>query len=213
MDDKKRDFDKEAAQWDDNPLRVKLADDVFAAIQRQVALDSSMRIMDFGCGTGLLTLRIAPFVGSIAGVDSSQGMLDVLRNKIAKQDIRNVTTSFIDLDKGGMLIDCYDLIVSAMTLHHVQKIAPLLKQFCDCLVPGGLISIADLDSDEGTFHDDNRGVFHYGFQRSLIRGALFEAGFIDLHDATASEVKKPVQSGEMRKFTVFLMTGKKPATT
>jgi 2-polyprenyl-3-methyl-5-hydroxy-6-metoxy-1,4-benzoquinol methylase len=209
MEDKKRDFDKEAAQWDENPSRVKLASDVFASMQRQVDLSSSMRVMDFGCGTGLLTLQLAPLAGSVTGVDSSQGMLDILKAKVIKNGLNNVTTSFIDLDRGDMLTGDYDLIVSTMTLHHIKTIGPLLKQFNDCLVPGGNVCIADLDSDEGMFHGDNQGVFHYGFERPLIREALIEAGFGNIHDSTAAEVEKPVLNGDMRRFTVFLITGQK----
>jgi tRNA (cmo5U34)-methyltransferase len=97
-----------------------------------------------------------------------------------------------------------------MTLHHVETVKPLLKQFHECLSPGGNVCIADLDSDEGMFHGDNQGVFHYGFERGLMRGALIEAGFGDIHDATAAEVEKSVLGGDIRRFTVFLLTGQKP---
>jgi ubiquinone/menaquinone biosynthesis C-methylase UbiE len=208
-DNTKRDFDTEAAQWDENPSRVKLAKDIFTAMHERTPLSASMRIMDFGCGTGLLTIQVAPLVGAVTGVDSSPGMLDILRAKIAKQNINNITASLVDLDKGDMLTGDYDLIVSTMTLHHVRAISPLLKQFYNCLVPGGYICIADLDSDEGMFHGDNQGVFHYGFERPQIREALIESGFGNIHDSTAAEVEKPVLNGGMRRFTVFLITGQK----
>jgi 2-polyprenyl-3-methyl-5-hydroxy-6-metoxy-1,4-benzoquinol methylase len=209
MSDNKRDFDKEAAQWDENPVRVKVANDVADAITLHVPLNTSMRAMDFGCGTGLLALRIAPLVRSVTGVDSSQGMLDVLGGKISKQKIKNVTTSLVDLDKGGVLTGSYDLIVSSMTLHHIEKIAPLLKQFHECLAPDGYIAIADLDPDDGLFHSDNKGVIHFGFERTAISQAFVEAGFNRIQNFTAAEIEKPTLSGDMRRFTVFLMTGKK----
>jgi 2-polyprenyl-3-methyl-5-hydroxy-6-metoxy-1,4-benzoquinol methylase len=210
MSDNKRDFDKEAAQWDENPGRIKLASDVSDAIILNVPLNSSMRAMDFGCGTGLLTLRIAPLLASVTGVDSSHGMLDVLRTKISKQKIKNVTESLVDLDNGGVLTGNYDLIVSSMTFHHIEKLAPLLKQFHECLVPEGYIAIADLDPDDGLFHGDNKGVMHFGFERTAISQAFVEAGFDRIQDFTAAEMEKPTLSGDMRQFTVFLMTGQKP---
>jgi len=209
MSDNKRDFDKEADQWDDNPGRVKMASDVSDAIILHIPLNTSMRAMDFGCGTGLLTLRIAPLVGSIAGVDSSQGMLDVLRRKILKQKINNVTTSLIDLDKGDAPAGNYDLIVSSMTFHHLEKIVPLLKLFHECLSPGGYISVADLDPDDGLFHNDNKGVIHFGFERTEMHQAFTEAGFDRIHDVTAAEVEKPTIKNGIRRFTVFLMIGQK----
>lgn len=106
MSREKRDFDKEAAAWDENPARVKLADDVLAAMVRQVSPDAGMAAVDFGCGTGLLTLRLASSVRSIIGVDSSEGMLDVLAAKVAKGNVTNIKTLCLDLDRGDTLPGC-----------------------------------------------------------------------------------------------------------
>ena len=54
MKNQPRDFDKQAATWDENPGRVKLAEDVAGAVAQQVALLPDMDGLDFGCGTGLL---------------------------------------------------------------------------------------------------------------------------------------------------------------
>ena len=96
-----------------------------------------------------------------------------------------------------------------MTLHHVMEIEPLLSRLFGLTAASGHISIADLDPDNGQFHDDNKGIFHFGFEREKLRRALTEAGFVDIRDRTASEVLKPAPGGEMRKFTIFLMTGRK----
>ncbi|MEN6576116.1 MAG: class I SAM-dependent methyltransferase [Phycisphaerales bacterium] len=209
MGTEKRNFDKEAAAWDENPARVRLANNVADAISRHMALSADMEVLDFGCGTGLLTLRLAPLVRSITGVDSSQGMLDVLAAKVARQNLSNVKTLHLDLDRGDALPGSYDLIVSSMTLHHIQKVDSLLDQFYRALSSSGCLCIADLDSDDGQFHSDNQGVFHFGFDRPTLRHAFTEAGFHDVHDATAAEVTKPARDGELRRFTVFLMTGDK----
>jgi 2-polyprenyl-3-methyl-5-hydroxy-6-metoxy-1,4-benzoquinol methylase len=205
----KRDFDKEAAAWDENPARVKLADDVAAAMTRQVPLNGAMEVVDFGCGTGLLTLRLAPRVRSITGVDSSQGMLDVLAAKVAREKLANVRTLRLDLDRGDTLRGSCDLIVSNMTLHHIQKVDSLLRQFYEALSPSGRLCIADLDSEGGEFHSDNQGVFHFGFDRTSLRQVFLDAGFENVQDATAAEVTKPGRNGKLRSFSIFLMTGVK----
>jgi 2-polyprenyl-3-methyl-5-hydroxy-6-metoxy-1,4-benzoquinol methylase len=209
MNTEKRDFDTAAASWDENPTRVKLAQDVAEAIKQQIAITAETKAMDFGCGTGLLSLQLQPQVGSLTGIDSSQGMLDVFTAKIARLQLANVGTRCVDLDQGGILTGIYDIIVSNMTMHHVKDVPPLLKKFHAVMAPGGWLGIADLDLDDGQFHGDNTGVFHFGFDREVLRRQFIEAGFGDVRDLTASEVVKPAANGEKRKFTVFLMTGRK----
>ncbi|MBN1907111.1 MAG: class I SAM-dependent methyltransferase [Deltaproteobacteria bacterium] len=209
MDYEKRNFDKEAATWDENPVRVKLVKNVASAISKQVILKNTMDVMDFGCGTGLLTFQIQPLVHSVTGVDSSQGMLDVYNKRINELRLNNVKALYLDLDRGDTLSGAYDLVMSNTTMHHIRDLKPLFHQFHDIMVPGGCLCIADLDLDDGMFHDDNTGVFHSGFDRAAMKEVFTEAGFDNIKDVTAAEVVKPIKGGEMRTFTIFLMTGKR----
>jgi SAM-dependent methyltransferase len=136
-------------------------------------------------------------------------MLDILNMKIAKLKLNKVNTVLVDLDKGDTLAGNYDLIVSSMTLHHIKKVEPLFDQFYKITAPAGYLCIADLDLDDGQFHDDNTGVFHFGFARAALRKIFTEAGFDNVRDIGAAEMVKPGINGEMRQFTVFLMTGRK----
>ena len=172
-------------------------------------LTSNMDVLEFGCGTGLLTLRLRPLVHSVTGVDSSQGMLSVLRAKIENQNLTNIRAEYLDLEKGDVLEGSYDLIVCSMTLHHVKEIKPLLGQFYKITAPHGYLCIADLDPDDGQFHGDNDTVFHRGFDRAMLRQEFIEAGFDDIRDRTAAKVTKPIPDGGKRSFSVFLMTGRK----
>jgi 2-polyprenyl-3-methyl-5-hydroxy-6-metoxy-1,4-benzoquinol methylase len=165
--------------------------------------------MDFGCGTGLLTFSLQPLVRSITGVDSSQGMLDVFKTKIKEQNLNNVKAEFIDLDNGDVLTGSYNLIVSSMTLHHIKNIAPLLEQFYSILLPSGQLAVADLDLDNGQFHDNNDGVFHFGFDRKELHLIFMNAGFQNIRTLQAAEIEKPVSDGRTRLFSVFLITGHK----
>jgi ubiquinone/menaquinone biosynthesis C-methylase UbiE len=206
---KKRNFGQEAANWDQVPGRVKVARDIAQSMIKEITLAPNMDVLDFGCGTGLLTFALQPFVRSITGVDSSPGMLDVFQTKIKEQHLSNVKANHLDLDNGEVLTGSYHLIVSSMTLHHVKNISPLLKQFYSILLPAGRLAIADLDLDDGKFHSNNDGVFHFGFDRAKLRKAFAEAGFSNVQDVSAAEVRKETLNKEMRQFTVFLMTGQK----
>ncbi|MFA4860743.1 class I SAM-dependent methyltransferase [Methanoregula sp.] len=206
-----RDFNTVAKTWDENPDRVKLAADVAAAITDTIPLAPTMDVLDFGCGTGLLTLHIQPHVRSITGIDSSEGMLAILNEKIDYNKLQNVKSRHIDLDRGDHIPGRYHLIVSSMTLHHVKDIPQLLAHFFEALLPGGLIAIADLDPDGGKFHDDNTGIFHFGFEREAQKKAFLNAGFVLVQDRTAAIRTKPVPGGKAHTFTIALISGKKPA--
>ena len=209
MDETKRYFDKEAATWDENPVRVKLAEDVGDAMLAQVPLNRALRVLDFGCGTGLVTLRLAPLVGTITGADSSQGMLDVLETKSAKSALGNVQTQWLGPDGDGALGGPYDLIVSSMVLHHIEDLAPLLARFRQCLVPGGRLCVADLDLEGGRFHEDNTGVFHLGFDRGALCKIFIEAGFEKVDAVTVATVMKPDKEGQVHPFDIFLISGQR----
>jgi ubiquinone/menaquinone biosynthesis C-methylase UbiE len=205
----KRDFDKGAESYDLKSQRVKLAQDVAKAIITEVNLTRDMDILDFGCGTGLVTLQLQPYVRTVTGVDSSHGMLDVLRSKIDEQKLNNVKPEFIDIEKGDVLKGRFHLVVSSMTLHHIQDIGYVLKEFYNRLLPGGYLCIADLDSNGSEFHSDKTGVVHFGFDRSDIRQLFIQGGFHDVRDVTAARVIKNLPDGRSREFTVFLMIARK----
>jgi len=206
---KRKDFDKEAATWDQNPGRVKLADDVADTIIREIKPTGGMDILDFGCGTGLVTLRLQPFVKTITGADSSKGMLSVLQDKVSRLGLKNVETQFVDFERGGLVAGKFHVVVSSMTLHHIHDPAPLFRQLRDLLYPGGILCISDLDKEDGSFHSDNTGVLHFGFERSQLKGLLEKAGFQEVRDVTAAAIVKEIGRKGKKTFTVFLIIGKK----
>ncbi len=209
MSSRKWNFDEEAAAWDKNPGRVKVANEIADAILDEQILTPEMNLLEFGCGTGLLTLRLLPLVRSVTGLDSSEGMLGVLRKKIQDQNLVNLRLQHLALEKGDMLEGSYDLVVCSMTLHHVKETGHLLAQFFTVTAPGGYLCIADLDPDDGEFHGDNDTVFHHGFDRADLRRAIEDAGYGEIHDRTAATIAKPIAGGGTKNFGVFLMTGRK----
>ncbi len=205
----RRNFDAEAAQWDANPGRVKLAAGVAEAIIREVRPAKEMDALDFGCGTGLVTLRLQPLVRTITGVDSSAGMLGVLEEKVRSQGLANVRTRLLDFEKGERIDEQFHLVVSSMTMHHVPDTTALFGQWYDLLRPGGIVAAADLDAEDGSFHGDNTGVFHKGFERKRVAELLRGAGFRDVRDTTAAVMTREAPGGGTREFPVFLVTGRK----
>jgi ubiquinone/menaquinone biosynthesis C-methylase UbiE len=207
----KRDFDAKAATWDEEPRRVLLAREVTAAILQEVPLSRHMTALDYGCGSGLVTLGIQPHVGRIVGADSSQGMLDVLARKVQEQGIANVSTRLIDLVAQDSLDSGFDLIVSSMTMHHVCDVATLISDFARALNPGGWLALADLETEDGSFHDDQTGVYHHGFDRDFMHELLTGSGCSDVRVVSAATVHKKSPDGGERSYPVFLAVGRKGA--
>lgn len=204
-----RNFDDAAVSWDDEPRRVRLAAEVADAVKRQVVPDLTMDVLDFGCGTGLVTLEIQPFVRTITGADTSAGMLQKLRDKVDARGLGNVATILIGKEHDTLPSERFSLLVSSMTLHHVEDVSALLQEFYRVLVPGGVVALADLDAEDGSFHQHDISTSHNGFDRGWMRAMLEETGFHDVKDVTAAMIEKKAADGTFKTYSVFLVTARK----
>lgn len=200
-------FDRVAAGWDNSPARVALAKGVAEAIRKAVPVAPYMEVLDFGAGTGLLTLALLPYVGRITAVDASGEMLKVLGEKLTGLGIGNVETRHGDIRQDPLPERAYSLVVSSMVMHHVADVPATLRVLRRCLTPGGWIAFADLDSEDGSFHPDRTGVFHNGFERAQMRQWLEEAGFTQVAIRDAYRMVKPGPEGVSRDYPIFLATG------
>jgi ubiquinone/menaquinone biosynthesis C-methylase UbiE len=206
MDKKRPDFDSRAAQWDNLPRRVALANAVVDAIICEADPQPEMRMLDYGCGTGLITLGLLPLVKDAVAVDSSRGMLEQLEVKSHEAGISNLQTMFIDLDQEWHLPEGVDLLVSSMTMHHVPEVTPLLKRFRAIMNPGGLLCIADLEQEDGSFHEDSTGIPHKGFAVQEMEGFFAQAGFRAVRTVQVMSVQKE-REGIFYEYPVNLTIG------
>jgi len=137
-------FDEEAGQWDQNPGRVEVARAVGTLICRRISLQSNWRVLDYGAGTGLLTLCIQPFVAEITALDTSDGMTAELRRKLATAHIENVQVRLWDLGAEPYPDSDFDLVVSSMTMHHIANVPLVSKRMAEALRPGGRFPLPTL---------------------------------------------------------------------
>jgi ubiquinone/menaquinone biosynthesis C-methylase UbiE len=154
-----------------------------------------------------VTLGLLPYVDRVTAVDASGEMLRVLDQKLKALKVGNVHTMLCEIGKTPLPVAEFDLIVSSMVLHHIPDVPQTLHQLRPCLRPGGWIALADLDSEDGTFHSDSTGVYHHGFDREGVCRWLQDAGF---KDATSRETHRMMRSfpdGQTRQYPVFLVTG------
>jgi len=201
-------FDTAATGWDKENRRLELA----KAISSRIALlplHDGMRAMEYGCGTGLVGLDLAQRLASLVAADSSPGMLETLKAKISEKGIKNVFPRHLDLNHDDCEQD-FDLIFSAMTLHHLADVDCILAKLFQCLKPGGILALADLDEEDGSFHQDNpEGVMHHGFNRKKLAGDLERLGFYSIQVSTVHTILRKNSQGDERPFPVFLMTAMK----
>lgn len=200
-------FDDKAREWDANPVFRERAEKIAAAIRAEVALSPAMSALDYGCGSGLLSFPLKDALGRITLKDTSAGMLEVLREKIAAQAVTNMTVRRTDLTADPLPDERYDLIYSSMTLHHIPDSAKILAVFHQLLNPGGHLCIADLDLEDGSFHGPGFDV-HPGFDRAALAGLAQAAGFRDVRFRTVFEIVKQKEDGE-RAYPVFLMSAER----
>jgi 2-polyprenyl-3-methyl-5-hydroxy-6-metoxy-1,4-benzoquinol methylase len=195
-------FAEKAKDYDKEETRTRNVTNIANSILKEVEYSKDMNIMDFGSGTGLLLSEIAPFVRKITAIDISKSMNEVLKNK---KDIIDCDLEIIEIDLSKEdLNKKFDGIISSMTIHHVKDTLKLFRKFYKILNMGGTIALSDLDEEDGSFHETDTGVFHFGFNRDEFVGIAKSVGFKDLKIQTVGFADKP-----HGKYPVFLLTGKK----
>jgi 2-polyprenyl-3-methyl-5-hydroxy-6-metoxy-1,4-benzoquinol methylase len=187
-------------------MRVAMAQNIASAMLLAIPVKPDMTAIDFGCGTGLISLALQSSFSQITGIDTSRGMVDVLNTKIKAADINNIEVLCLDITQSTPDIKA-DVIVSSMALHHVEDVSSLLKTFTAMLNPGGYLVLADLDTEPGTFHTDNTGIYHFGFDREWFTEQLLTLGYKNVVTKTAHTLERPDADGIMRSYTIFLISG------
>lgn len=199
-------FDERAATWDDDPAKVERARAIAERIREVLALDPEMRLLEYGSGTGLVTQALRDQVGPVTLADSSQGMLEVLRAKVAAGTIADARVWDLDLARDPVPDERFDLVVSVMVLHHIPDLRPVLEGFAALLAAGGRLCVADLEREDGSFHgDDFEG--HHGFDRRELASQLEAAGFAEIRFRHGCEITR-----EGRTYNLFLATCTRAAT-
>jgi ubiquinone/menaquinone biosynthesis C-methylase UbiE len=199
-------FDERAKDWD-TPERIARAGEMAAAIRSAIPLARADRLVDVGAGTGLLGLALVDDVGEVVLLDPSPGMIEVATAKLGDGALPTVHAELHDLLTDPPPAEPFDVAVSLLVLHHLQDTRAALTAIHDLLGPGGRIALADLDTEDGSFHSAGaEGIHHRGFDRPALEALARDVGFIDVSTRTAMVLD---EDSNFDGYAVFLLTGRR----
>ncbi|MGD9719349.1 MAG: class I SAM-dependent methyltransferase [Sulfurimonadaceae bacterium] len=194
-------FYHKAKDWDKGTTRVHNTKTISEAILEQFSLHKEMEILDFGVGTGLLGFEIAKHVKKVYGVDTSRGMLEQLQAKNTPElSIEPILRDILQ----EPLDQKFDGLISSMTLHHIEDLKLFFSTMYDTIEDNGFLAVADLELEDGTFHSDNTGVYHFGFDTRELCEIAMGCGFREVTCQRVHAISKP-----QREYGVFLLSATK----
>jgi SAM-dependent methyltransferase len=161
-----------------------------------------MSVLEYGCGTAALSFLLSRWVGPITAADASPGMIAEAQRKVKEASSTAITPRCLDLTLGGQaeLQGHFDLVASAMVLHHVENTEVLLAALRALLRPGGYLALADLCQEDGSFHGE-MPVPHHGFAPDSLAEVLTRQGFTACTWRRVHTISK-----QGRDYPVFLLT-------
>jgi ubiquinone/menaquinone biosynthesis C-methylase UbiE len=162
-----------------------------------------MKALEYGSGTALLSFALKDKFEEIVLMDSSREMTAVSAEKIVNQNIQNMKPLFFDLehqDYSGK----FDIIYNQMVMHHVNNIDAMLTKFYNLLSPGGYLAIADLYTEDGSFHGEGF-TGHLGFNVNDIEQSLIRIGYTNVKHRQCYIIARTENDGSVKEFPIFIL--------
>jgi ArsR family transcriptional regulator len=169
-------FTSSAGQWD--RVRDELFGDRFHLAAFAALADSRWTVGDLGCGTGLVSAAIAPFVHHVIAVDGSAAMLQAARKRLhgaANIELRRGDLEALPIDDGRL-----DAATLMLVLHHVAEPARALADVARVLAPGGRVLVVDMLPHDRESYRQQMGHVWLGFSDDHMAALVGDAGFGDV---------------------------------
>ncbi|OAX36078.1 S-adenosyl-L-methionine-dependent methyltransferase [Rhizopogon vinicolor AM-OR11-026] len=193
-------FNEHAHQYNDRPEAQELARRLGAAMIGAYPFnEDSTLVLDYACGTGLISKELASHAKCIVGVDISQNMVDQYNQSVANQGIppEEMRAVCCDLSASPDQLDGmkFDVVVCASSYHHFPSIKKVTTALASYLKPGGSLLVSDLikpSSAQQLFPNESRHIVAHngGFEETDIKSAFEGAGLADFAFVTAGSAKK-----------------------
>jgi ubiquinone/menaquinone biosynthesis C-methylase UbiE len=172
-------FDNVAQDWESKPSRVLIAKSSVDNIIETIDLKHDFKILDYGCGTGLIGFGLSNETNTVIGMDYSIGMVEKFNSKAKELGFTNISAIQHNINEQELPQNEFDLIAISMTLHHIKDTEMFIKKAKSSLKNGGHLCINDLVKEDGTFHDEhkNEGVEHFGYDKEELCNLIKNNGF------------------------------------
>ncbi|HIP50289.1 MAG TPA: class I SAM-dependent methyltransferase [Candidatus Pacebacteria bacterium] len=206
---KQNKFDEKARMLDEHPIIRDIALKFSQTMKKNITIKKSFHALDYGCGSGLIGMHIYSDIDNLVMMDTSHGMLEILHEKINKKNISNIEMINKDIYEYDFNNEQFDLIYMNNVLHHIENISKFTIKIASILKPNGYLCIGDLNSENGTFHDDNSDVKHFGFEEVELNNILKDSGFKNIKYEEYFIVKKPDNIGNLDNYSMFFMHANK----
>ena len=162
-------WDDYAEEWDTNIDAITYSEKAYESLANEVNIEGQ-NILDFGCGTGLLTDRLSPLANNIVAIDTSPKMITILKSK----NLPNVTAlaeplTFELINNNPAFVNKFNIIVASSVFGFLPNYEPILKLLKSLLTANGSLIQWDWLSP------DNNPEF--GLSETTIKKSLNNTGF------------------------------------
>ena len=101
-------------------------------------LEKGNYILDFGCGSGAITNKLAKAVKGIEAIDISSGMLDFAKRQAEENSISNINYTQTSIFHERFKDETFDVILAFNVLHYIDDIQSLIERINILLKPNGV---------------------------------------------------------------------------
>lgn len=163
---------EEMAKRYDSKERIELANVIVNEIKPELQNSKSKTLIDYGSGTGLVSLELSDLVDSILLIDSSKQMLEAAKAKINLKGISNSKVLYSDFTEETPDLKA-DIILMSLVLLHIPDTKKILEELFNILNQGGRLIVIDFDKNDDIYHPK----VHNGFSHEELKKILSEVGF------------------------------------
>lgn len=96
------------------------------------------RVLEFACGTGIVTVLVAPHVSHIKAIDISDQMAEKAAKKVQAMGIPNVEVQNLDLFDPSLEPGSFDAVMGFNVLLYVDNFEEVMERIRTLLKPGGV---------------------------------------------------------------------------